>query len=177
ALKRLGVGVGVDELDALVVGREHVVDRVAAAAADADDLDDRLLSYGFYQFKHVSISAALWMCVSATFGSPSSLAAPPFLPRLRRLSSLVSMIRNCPGTRISCARRRFPRRRVGVLPPCRARAGWRNRTAPAQRRWNRSGCAPPRTGRRRTAARRGARACEIFPRPARSCRPSWNCPR
>ena len=40
-LQRLQVGVGDDELDAVEPGRHHAVDGVAAAAADADDLDAR----------------------------------------------------------------------------------------------------------------------------------------
>ena len=40
--QRLRVGVGDDELDALQVGADHVVDGVAAGAADADDGDPRL---------------------------------------------------------------------------------------------------------------------------------------
>ena len=43
ALQRLRIGVGADELHALHALRDHVVDRVAAAAADADHLDYRFL--------------------------------------------------------------------------------------------------------------------------------------
>ena len=39
--QRLVVGVDGDELDALEAGVDHAVDGVGAAAADADDLDDR----------------------------------------------------------------------------------------------------------------------------------------
>ena len=39
--QRLRVGVDRDELDALQAGVDHAVDRVDAATADADDLDDR----------------------------------------------------------------------------------------------------------------------------------------
>ena len=39
-LQHLAVGVGDDEVDALDAGLDHRVDRVAAAAADADHLDD-----------------------------------------------------------------------------------------------------------------------------------------
>ena len=39
--QRLRVGVDGDELDALQAGVDHAVDGVDAAAADADDLDDR----------------------------------------------------------------------------------------------------------------------------------------
>ena len=39
--QRLGIGVDGDELDALEPGVDHAVDGVDAAAADADDLDDR----------------------------------------------------------------------------------------------------------------------------------------
>jgi hypothetical protein len=37
----LQIGVGDEEVDALDAGLDHAVDRVAAAAADADDLDAR----------------------------------------------------------------------------------------------------------------------------------------
>ena len=40
--ERLRVGVGDDELDAVEAGRDHVVDGIAAGAADADDGDARL---------------------------------------------------------------------------------------------------------------------------------------
>ena len=46
-LERLRVGVGADEVDALDVGADHVVDGVAAAAADADDLDDGALAVAY----------------------------------------------------------------------------------------------------------------------------------
>ena len=39
--QRLRVGVDRDELDALQAGVDHAVDRVAATAADTDDLDHR----------------------------------------------------------------------------------------------------------------------------------------
>ena len=41
ALQRLRIGVGADELHARQPAVDHVLDRVAAAAAHADDLDDR----------------------------------------------------------------------------------------------------------------------------------------
>ena len=44
--QRLGVGVDGDELDALQPGVDHPVDGVDAAAADADDLDDRQVVLG-----------------------------------------------------------------------------------------------------------------------------------
>ena len=44
--ERLRVGVDRDELDALEPGIDHAVDRVAATAADADDLDDREIVLG-----------------------------------------------------------------------------------------------------------------------------------
>ena len=42
--QRLEIGVGDDELDAVEAGAHHAVDGVAAAAADADDLDARALA-------------------------------------------------------------------------------------------------------------------------------------
>ncbi len=44
--QRLGVGVHRDELDAAQTGLDHAVDGVDAAAADADDLDDRQVVLG-----------------------------------------------------------------------------------------------------------------------------------
>ena len=41
-LQRLHVGVDGEELDALDLGLDHAVDGVDAAAAHADDADDRL---------------------------------------------------------------------------------------------------------------------------------------
>ena len=58
-LQRLGVGVDGDELDAANAGVDHAADRVGAAAAGADDLDDREVS-GF----HLPISP-----VSRTWGA------------------------------------------------------------------------------------------------------------
>ena len=49
--QRLRVGVGGDELDAGQAGRDHRVDRVAAAAADADHLDPGPLD-GLHQLAH-----------------------------------------------------------------------------------------------------------------------------
>ncbi len=39
--QRLGIGVGDDEIDAFEFGRDHVVDRIAAGAADAEHRDAR----------------------------------------------------------------------------------------------------------------------------------------
>ena len=47
ALQRLGIGVGADVFDALDRIFDHVVDGVAAAAADADDFDDSRTDDGF----------------------------------------------------------------------------------------------------------------------------------
>ena len=46
--ERLGVGVARDELDAAQAGVDHAVDRVGAAAADADDLDDCEVTAAFH---------------------------------------------------------------------------------------------------------------------------------
>ena len=40
-VERLGIGVGDDEVDALDIGADHVRDRIAAGAADANDADPR----------------------------------------------------------------------------------------------------------------------------------------
>ncbi len=55
--QRLRVGVHRDELDALQAGVDHPVDGVAAAAADADDLDHREVVLRLAQ--HVSFSRLL----------------------------------------------------------------------------------------------------------------------
>jgi len=59
--KRLMVGVGADEVDALHAAADHVFDRVAASAADADHLDDGALGLCFQNLEwHVT------SCVSAS---------------------------------------------------------------------------------------------------------------
>ena len=52
ALQRLHVRIGADELHAFDPVRDHVVDRVAPAAAHADHLDYRFLRRNFHDFKH-----------------------------------------------------------------------------------------------------------------------------
>ena len=51
--EHLRVGVGDDEIHAIDLLQQHVLDGVAAAAADADDLDDCVLFGWFHKFKHV----------------------------------------------------------------------------------------------------------------------------
>ena len=46
--ERLGIGVAGDELDAAEAGVHHAVDRVGAAAADADDFDDCEITAAFH---------------------------------------------------------------------------------------------------------------------------------
>ena len=41
ALERLGIGIGADELHPFDAALDHVIDGIAAAATDADDLYDR----------------------------------------------------------------------------------------------------------------------------------------
>jgi hypothetical protein len=55
----LRVGVDRDELDALEADLDHPVDRVHAAAADADDLDDREV---VLRCCHVGASPSDQMC-------------------------------------------------------------------------------------------------------------------
>jgi len=43
-LERLRIGIDADEIHTLETGLDHVRDRVAAAAADAQHLDDRALT-------------------------------------------------------------------------------------------------------------------------------------
>src|SRR3569623_1041903 len=51
--QRLRIGVGAHELHALDAALHHVFDRVAAAAADADDLDHGVLRSSIHEFKHM----------------------------------------------------------------------------------------------------------------------------
>ena len=51
----LGVGVGDDELDAFEPGLDHVVDRVAAGAADAEHDDPRLQFLGLRGAKTLNV--------------------------------------------------------------------------------------------------------------------------
>ena len=60
--ERLRVGVGADELHALDAGIDHVCDRVAAAAAHANDLDDRVRCWCFDEFKHFPTSRCCFFC-------------------------------------------------------------------------------------------------------------------
>src|SRR6266850_1236350 len=54
ALERLCIGVGTDELDAFHAFIDHVIDRVATAAAHAYHLDHRFLGLRIHDFKHFS---------------------------------------------------------------------------------------------------------------------------
>src|SRR5690606_540228 len=72
-LQRLCVGVGTDEFHAFDVVAHHVIDRVAAATTDADDLDDCTLRGMIYEFEHVPLSFQLSSCGTA-------------------------LLRNCPGS-------------------------------------------------------------------------------
>ena len=60
ALERLRVGVRADELDAGKPVRDHVLDRVAAAAADADDLDDRAVLRGLVDDLEHGVLLPFW---------------------------------------------------------------------------------------------------------------------
>jgi hypothetical protein len=75
ALERLRVGVGADELHAREPAVDHVLDGIAAAAADADDLDDRSVFVGLVDdFKHGV--CLLSMCANV----PTRLQCPDSLP-------------------------------------------------------------------------------------------------
>ena len=63
--QRLGVGVGDDEIDAVEAGDDHVVDRVAAGAADAADHDARLQ---FPKFGSLEIDRH---CYASSFRTPA----------------------------------------------------------------------------------------------------------
>ena len=53
----LGIGIGADEIHPFDVGAEHVIDGVAAATADTDHLDYRVLTVCIHQFKHLPLSS------------------------------------------------------------------------------------------------------------------------
>jgi hypothetical protein len=58
ARERLRIGVGADELHALHLALDHVLDRVAAAAADTDDLDLGA-QVEFFDFDHFDAHVTL----------------------------------------------------------------------------------------------------------------------
>ena len=55
-LEGLRVGIGDNELHAFEFGADHVLDGIAAAAADADHLDHGLFAVAIHQFKHGGVS-------------------------------------------------------------------------------------------------------------------------
>src|SRR5690606_5766677 len=57
---RLGVGVGGDELNAVDAAVDHVRDRVAAAAAHADHLDDGVRGHLFHEFEMCHVLVLGW---------------------------------------------------------------------------------------------------------------------
>ncbi|CAI9003210.1 hypothetical protein EMIT0P100_90126 [Pseudomonas sp. IT-P100] len=52
ALERLGISVGADEFNAFNVALDHVIDSVAAASANTDNLNDRACGDVVYEFEH-----------------------------------------------------------------------------------------------------------------------------
>ncbi len=74
-LERLRIGVDADEVHALDAGVDHVRDGVAAAAADADDLDDCALAVGVHQLEHER-SPLLMRCRSRLLPRLFALDAP-----------------------------------------------------------------------------------------------------
>ena len=63
----LRVGVGGDEFHPVHAAADHVRDRVAAAAADADDLDHRVRNHPFHQFEmcHVHVLVIVMLFVDS----------------------------------------------------------------------------------------------------------------
>jgi hypothetical protein len=59
--QRLSIGIGDDELDALQVGFDHVVDGIAAGAAHAEHEDPRLKFLGHGAPQSTSASAGGWL--------------------------------------------------------------------------------------------------------------------
>jgi hypothetical protein len=68
--ERLGVRVGGDELDALEARDDHVVQRVAAASPDADDLDDGLMRGSSIELEEVVAELLLAGPVAPVFAVP-----------------------------------------------------------------------------------------------------------
>jgi hypothetical protein len=67
ALQCLCVGIGADEIDAGKTLEDHVFDRVAAAAADADDLDDGSFLRGLVDdFKHGALLSPVRFAANST---------------------------------------------------------------------------------------------------------------
>ena len=62
--KRLRIGVGHDKVDPLEARRDHVVDRVAAGAADADNGQARFDVDEFRQLKLDAHNALRIICVA-----------------------------------------------------------------------------------------------------------------
>ena len=102
AVERLRVGVGADELHALHALRDHVLDGVAAAAADADHLDLRALVELFDHLdSHVRLLVRLQLPVkkvpTTTNRDLVTHASGSFvMPGSALLHD--SFVRNCPGT-------------------------------------------------------------------------------
>src|SRR3546814_4785693 len=67
-LDRLRVGVGGDELHPVHAAVDHVRDRVAAAAAHADDLDVGIGCHLFYQFEMRHVRVLVFKCRGWGFG-------------------------------------------------------------------------------------------------------------
>ncbi|KAF1044065.1 MAG: hypothetical protein GAK34_02590 [Delftia tsuruhatensis] len=79
AQQRLRVGVGADELHALHVARNHVLDGIAAAAANADHLDLRTL-VEFFNFNHVNghVGSPVALCKWSPPSGENSVFCPVF---------------------------------------------------------------------------------------------------
>ena len=80
ALQRLRIGVGADELHALHALVDHVIDRIAAAAAHADHFDDRFLGLCIDEFEHVA--------------SPFDMINETRLPSTRCFAALIRSLKN-----------------------------------------------------------------------------------
>src|SRR4051794_1074634 len=115
AVERLRIGVGAYEVDALDAFLDHVLDRVAAAAAHADHLDLRAHAELFDHFNcHPRLHSwhLLWAPKSpgsflGSVGFPAGPAGGRGVVRVGRgaaagrsksLSVMVGVLRNCPKT-------------------------------------------------------------------------------
>ena len=166
-LQGLGIGVDTDELDTFDLARHHVLDGVAAAAADPDDANHRVVGI-FDQLEHCRLSLVDTMVDDA----PED--AGPGEPAAGTRHSSRLEIAFEPALHPSHDRLEPPAfgiHRYAVRPVLVAEL------KQAPHRWSGLGCESCRPGRQPHAGRRAEPACAGSLRPARSVPPSSNCHR
>ena len=90
-LDRLRVGVGGDEFHAFDAGVDHVRDRVAAAAAHADDLDDRVGCQSSRPVRNVPCPCPPLLCIAQWVVYCHCLHRPRLAFRASRLRDALSL--------------------------------------------------------------------------------------